>query len=75
MFNIVAFSYPPLCDIKGSYTAQFEHRCARAAFISPPPPPQTHTHTHTPKPRREPLFSSIVLRPTCKEVISRGDDY
>jgi methionine aminopeptidase len=39
----LACSYPPLCDIKGSYTAQFEH--------------------------------SIVLRPTCKEVISRGDDY
>lgn len=36
-------AYPPLCDIKGSYTAQFEH--------------------------------TIVLRPTCKEVISRGDDY
>ncbi|RZF32004.1 hypothetical protein LSTR_LSTR007082 [Laodelphax striatellus] len=36
-------SYPPLCDIKGCYTAQFEH--------------------------------TIVLRPTCKEVISRGSDY
>lgn len=35
--------YPPLCDIKGCYTAQFEH--------------------------------TILLRPTCKEVISRGDDY
>jgi methionyl aminopeptidase len=35
--------YPPLCDIKGSYTAQYEH--------------------------------TIVLRPTCKEVLSRGDDY
>ena len=35
--------YPPLCDVKGSYVAQFEH--------------------------------TIVLRPTCKEVISRGDDY
>lgn len=35
--------YPPLCDIKGSYTAQYEH--------------------------------TIVLRPTCKEVISRGTDY
>ncbi|KAL9084774.1 MAG: hypothetical protein Q9159_005059 [Coniocarpon cinnabarinum] len=35
--------YPPLCDVKGSYTAQFEH--------------------------------TLVLRPTCKEVISRGDDY
>ncbi|VDM95577.1 unnamed protein product [Thelazia callipaeda] len=36
-------SYPPLCDIKGSYTAQWEH--------------------------------TILLRPTCKEVVSRGDDY
>jgi methionyl aminopeptidase len=35
--------YPPLCDVKGSYTAQFEH--------------------------------TILLRPTCKEVLSRGDDY
>lgn len=40
--NIVD-AYPPLCDIKGSYTAQFEH--------------------------------TIMLRPTCKEVVSRGDDY
>ncbi|XP_035229783.1 methionine aminopeptidase 2-like isoform X2 [Stegodyphus dumicola] len=35
--------YPPLSDIKGSYTAQFEH--------------------------------TILLRPTCKEIVSRGDDY
>lgn len=35
--------YPPLCDIKGCYTAQFEH--------------------------------TILLRPTCKEIISRGTDY
>jgi len=35
--------YPPLCDIKGSYTAQYEH--------------------------------TLLLRPTCKEVVSRGDDY
>uniref|UniRef100_A0A0C9S3Q7 Methionine aminopeptidase 2 n=1 Tax=Wollemia nobilis TaxID=56998 RepID=A0A0C9S3Q7_9CONI len=35
--------YPPLCDVKGSYVAQFEH--------------------------------TILLRPTCKEVVSRGDDY
>ncbi|XP_041934054.1 methionine aminopeptidase 2 [Alosa sapidissima] len=35
--------YPPLCDAKGSHTAQFEH--------------------------------TILLRPTCKEVVSRGDDY
>ncbi|KAL8833688.1 MAG: hypothetical protein Q9170_004133 [Blastenia crenularia] len=36
-------AYPPLCDVKGSYTAQFEH--------------------------------TILLRPTVKEVVSRGDDY
>uniref|UniRef100_A0A7S1ETW5 Methionine aminopeptidase 2 n=1 Tax=Timspurckia oligopyrenoides TaxID=708627 RepID=A0A7S1ETW5_9RHOD len=35
--------YPPLCDVRGSYTAQYEH--------------------------------TILLRPTCKEVLSRGDDY
>jgi len=35
--------YPPLCDIKGCYTAQYEH--------------------------------TILLRPTCKEVISRGSDF
>ena len=34
---------PPLCDNRGSYTAQFEH--------------------------------TFVLKPTCKEVLSRGDDY
>ncbi|SPJ85673.1 probable methionyl aminopeptidase [Fusarium torulosum] len=36
-------AYPPLCDKKGSYTAQSEH--------------------------------TILIRPTVKEVISRGDDY
>lgn len=35
--------YPPLCDQKGSYTAQFEH--------------------------------TLVLKPTRKEVLSRGEDY
>jgi methionyl aminopeptidase len=35
--------YPPLCDVKGCYTAQFEH--------------------------------TIYLRPTCKEVLTRGSDY
>jgi len=35
--------YPPLSDIKGCYTAQWEH--------------------------------TILLRPTCKEIVSRGDDY
>ncbi|KAF0683963.1 Aste57867_24044 [Aphanomyces stellatus] len=36
-------AYPPLCDIKGSYTSQYEH--------------------------------TIILKPTCKEIVSRGDDY
>lgn len=36
-------AYPPLCDVRGSYVAQYEH--------------------------------TILLRPTCKEVLSRGDDY
>ena len=36
-------AYPPLSDVKGCMTAQFEH--------------------------------TIILRPTCKEVVSRGDDY
>eukprot|EP00611_Tribonema_gayanum_P011752 TRINITY_DN2210_c0_g1_i1.p1 TRINITY_DN2210_c0_g1~~TRINITY_DN2210_c0_g1_i1.p1 ORF type:complete len:480 (-),score=161.02 TRINITY_DN2210_c0_g1_i1:305-1744(-) len=39
----VVNAYPPLCDIKGSYVAQYEH--------------------------------TFLLRPTCKEVLSRGDDF
>lgn len=39
----VVEAYPPLCDIKGCYTAQYEH--------------------------------TIMLRPTCKEIVSRGTDY
>ncbi|RNF15719.1 putative methionine aminopeptidase 2 [Trypanosoma cruzi] len=35
--------YPPLCDVKGCYTAQFEH--------------------------------TILLKPTAKEILSKGDDY
>lgn len=35
--------YPPLADVKGCYTAQYEH--------------------------------TILLRPTHKEVVTRGDDY
>ncbi|CAM9164519.1 unnamed protein product [Laminaria digitata] len=36
-------AYPPICDVRGSYVAQYEH--------------------------------TILLRPTCKEVLSRGDDF
>ncbi|PNY25142.1 Methionine aminopeptidase 2 [Tolypocladium capitatum] len=41
--NGIVEAYPPLCDKKGSYTAQFEH--------------------------------TILIRPTVKEIISRGDDF
>jgi len=36
-------AYPPLCDVRGSYVAQYEH--------------------------------TLLLRPTCKEVLSRGADF
>ncbi|KAJ2901158.1 Methionine aminopeptidase 2 [Coemansia aciculifera] len=39
----IVTAYPPLCDVKGSYTAQSEH--------------------------------TFILRPTVKEVLSRGEDY
>uniref|UniRef100_K3WSN6 Methionine aminopeptidase 2 n=1 Tax=Globisporangium ultimum (strain ATCC 200006 / CBS 805.95 / DAOM BR144) TaxID=431595 RepID=K3WSN6_GLOUD len=39
----IVTAYPPLVDIKGSYTAQYEH--------------------------------TLILRPTCKEILSKGDDY
>lgn len=39
----VVQDYPPLCDVAGAMTAQYEH--------------------------------TILLRPTCKEVVSRGMDY
>ncbi|CBH15081.1 metallo-peptidase, Clan MG, Family M24 [Trypanosoma brucei gambiense DAL972] len=35
--------YPPLCDIRGCYTAQLEH--------------------------------TLILKPTAKEILSKGDDY
>ncbi|KAF4677827.1 Methionine aminopeptidase 2 [Perkinsus chesapeaki] len=41
--NDVVVPYPPLVDVKGSYSSQSEH--------------------------------SIILRSTCKEVVTRGDDY
>jgi methionyl aminopeptidase len=41
--NGIVEPYPPLCDNRGSYVAQYEH--------------------------------TILLRPTCKEVLSRGDDF
>ena len=52
-------AYPPLCDIKGSHTAQFEH-VSHFYYFSGSSTDEVQT---------------ILLRPTVKEVISRGDDY
>eukprot|EP01083_Nonionella_stella_P055967 147580_1 len=41
--NQIVRAYPPLCDIPGCFTAQYEH--------------------------------TILLKPTCKEIVSRGNDY
>ncbi|VDD80814.1 unnamed protein product [Mesocestoides corti] len=41
--NGLVKAYPPLVDMRNSYTAQWEH--------------------------------TVLLRPTCKEVVTRGDDY
>ena len=41
--NGLVNDYPPLVDVKGSFTSQMEH--------------------------------TIILRPTCKEIVSRGDDF
>lgn len=43
IYQGIVNAYPPLCDIRGCFTAQWEH--------------------------------TLLLRPTCKEVVSRGDDY
>jgi methionyl aminopeptidase len=56
--------YPPLCDIKGSYTAQYEHVCLDRLILVESMIDMWLTQ-----------FQTIVLRPNVKEVISRGDDY
>ena len=60
--NGIVEQYRPLTDIKGSYSAQFEHvglchvlRNGHAA------------HIH--------YSQTFLLRETHKEVLSRGDDY
>jgi len=59
MENGIINSYAPLVDVKGSYTAQFEH-------VRVP-------HTTTFKANKH--FQTILLHSGGKEVISRGDDY
>jgi methionyl aminopeptidase len=53
-------AYPPLCDVKGSYTAQSEH-------VS------QFDNRHWD--REANAGQTLILRPNVKEVISRGDDY
>lgn len=53
--------YPPLVDKKGSYTAQFEHVSDFRGDLGIS--------------RINEEYQTILLRPTVKEVISRGDDY
>lgn len=58
-------AYPPLCDVKGSYTAQFEH-VSLQSFLS----------CRCYEGKTDALSSqTILLRPNVKEVVSRGDDY
>lgn len=52
--------YPPLVDKKGSYTAQFEHVSNCLGTLG-----ACILMKH----------QTILLRPTVKEVISRGEDY
>ena len=52
--------YPPLMDVEGSYSAQFEH--VRSPLIGY-------------KYNRANILQTILLRETGKEVISRGNDY
>ena len=58
--NGIVESYPPPVDKKGSYTAQFEHVSGPASAAMRFPADSPQT---------------ILIRPTIKEVISRGDDY
>lgn len=58
--NGIVQCYAPLVDMKGSYTAQFEHVWS--------PLIKCHSLTNLP-------FKTILLHSGGKEVISRGDDY
>jgi len=60
--NGIVQQYGPLVDTPGSYVAQFEH----VSIASAPRIAALLTRFFT---------QTILLRPNCKEVISRGDDY
>jgi methionyl aminopeptidase len=79
----VVCALPPLCDIRGSYTAQFEH----TFFLRPTCKGQRTAHTHARTPhesyrivwiRRHVHATRLSLLCVClcvAEIISRGDDY
>lgn len=56
--------YPPLADVHGCMTAQFVRHFELLWFAVLAPDNSRRSQEHT-----------ILLRPTCKEVVSRGDDY
>lgn len=60
-------AHPPLMDIKGSYSAQFEHVCL--PLISDCFAILCHSMMLTVN------LQTILLGESSKEVISRGDDY
>jgi methionyl aminopeptidase len=54
--------YGPLMDVKGSYSAQFEHvRCLRVPVLN--------------SQWKLTCLQTFLLRETHKEIFSRGDDY
>ena len=62
MSSGIVESYPPLVDVKGSFTAQFEHVSLTGAIV-----PSKRTQLMAEQ--------TILLRPNVKEIVSRGDDY
>lgn len=61
--NGIVESYAPLVDVKGSYTAQFEH-----VRVVP-------TYLLTDDAITNCFLQTILLHSGGKEVISRGEDY
>lgn len=59
--NDIVEAYLPLADVKGSYSAQFEHVSPHCSLLTP----MTGSHE----------FQTLLLHETHKEVFSRGDDY
>ena len=60
--NGIVESYAPLIDVKGSYTAQFEH------VVFPSLLRETIKKANN-------IIQTILLHSGGKEVISRGEDY